>query len=79
MTYFMLPGMTAKETIRALGGSKALAEILGLTHAAVRNWSAIGFFPPRLYLTISKLANERKVYLDETLFRERSNGKAAAE
>ncbi len=75
----MVLPMTAKETIRALGGSKALADDLGLTHAAVRNWSAIGFFPPRLYLTISRLAQERQVFLDASLFRERPNGKAAAE
>jgi hypothetical protein len=86
----MVSGMTAKETIEALGGTSETAERLGVTQSAVRNWSAAGYFPVGMYLRMAALAEEEKVFLDKALFkpfsstklwptREKANGKAAAE
>ena len=70
--------MTAKETIRALGGQTVLARELGLSVSAVKNWSALNWFPAKHYFKLSAMARQRQIFLDEALFMKGwPNGKAA--
>ena len=62
--------MTAKETIKALGGGRAVAEAVGVTWGAVRNWAYLGTFPPSRYLAFAAMAREKGVFLNEQLFQE---------
>jgi hypothetical protein len=67
---------TIADTIKALGGAAFLARQLGVTRPAVYNWKHYGAIPPRYYLAVAALAEEKKVYLDKELFKERTNGKS---
>ena len=62
--------MTAKETIKALGGGRAVATGLGVTWGTVRGWSMQGIFPPRHYFAFVRLARARGVSLNRQLFKE---------
>ena len=71
--------MTARDTVNALGGALFLARYLGIKRPAIYNWGQIGIIPPRHYLALAELAEEKKVFLDRELFKERVNGKAQGE
>ena len=43
---------TADEVVKALGGTKAVADLLGRTDPAVSNWRKAGQFPAHTYLLI---------------------------
>lgn len=43
---------TADEVIEALGGTKAVADLLGRTDPAVSNWRKAGQFPAHTYILI---------------------------
>ena len=63
--------------IDALGGNKAVADLLGIGSSAVSNWRARGAFPPRLFIRLSAAANKCGVSISEKLFREISSIEAA--
>ena len=60
--------MTVRETINALGGAAAVAQQMRVSRQAVYNWHSNNCFPARLYLRMSALAREKKVFLDPELF-----------
>lgn len=70
--------MTAKDTLIALGGNAAVAKRLGLVTSAVRNWTALDYLPPRHYLEIAAMAEEKKVFLDRSLFMSLAQAQARA-
>jgi hypothetical protein len=76
---YMGLSMTVGETVDALGGNAAVAQVMGVGESAVRNWRMVGRFPAKTYFAFVNLAREKQVFLDETLFVGAVNGKTAAE
>lgn len=53
--------MAVRELIRQLGGATEVARRIGITAAAVSNWSAEEKIPPRHHAALFLLAQERGV------------------
>lgn len=62
--------MVTRDLIQALGGTSAVATLLGVGPSAVSNWKANGRIPPRWFLRISKECRRLGVELDEAAFGE---------
>ena len=63
--------------IRRFGGSKELADGLGIPESTIRNWPALGI-PGKWHLPLLRLARERGVPLtDEDLLSTTKTGRAA--
>jgi hypothetical protein len=65
--------MDAGELIDALGGTNYVAIMIGVTDAAVRNWRAFGVLPPRHYLRMRLIGEDKGIAIPDELFRERAN------
>ena len=49
--------MTVREIIRALGGPRVVAAVVGRRPAAVRNWVHDGYVPPKHHSHIIEMAS----------------------
>ena len=61
-THFFSPilhNMDMNEVIKGLGGTCAVAKIIGVSPQAVSNWKARGKLPPQWHLKIYKLCREK--------------------
>jgi hypothetical protein len=67
---------TSTEFIDALGGTKNLAEELGVGQPCISNWRKLGI-PPSWYLPLARKAVERGVFFSPQIFREKKRDKAA--
>jgi transcriptional regulator with XRE-family HTH domain len=57
----MLPGMTVRQLIRALGGGAAVAQRCGVTRQAVSHWVRDDAAPKSHHVTLWTMASEAKL------------------
>lgn len=69
--------MGVGDFLDALGGTKAVAQAIGVGPSAVSNWRARDAIPPRLHLAFAELAEARAVPFDAHLFREPTSRRPA--
>lgn len=62
--------MNATDFIQSLGGTKAVADLLGVGQSAVSNWKKEGSIPSCWYLPLARAAVTSGVKIDPVLFRD---------
>jgi hypothetical protein len=60
--------MDASKLISALGGTTAVASMLGVKPPAVSNWKATGLIPSKWYLRLAQEATSRGVAISPSAF-----------
>jgi len=56
--------MSIRDLIFALGGTTALARVLGISPQAVSNWSRRGAIPVRRHYQVARLARALGLHID---------------
>jgi hypothetical protein len=70
---------TTSDVIRALGGTKAACEILGVKQQAISVWRVTGVLPPHTFPIISQELLKRGLSADLSLWRWERKKKIAPE
>lgn len=60
--------MDAQSLIAALGGTGAVAKLLGVGPSAVSNWKAANAIPSKWYLDLAREAKARKIAISPGAF-----------
>lgn len=66
----MVECATVGELIDALGGTGAVARLIGVVPGSVSNWRAADRIPARWYFRFSSEGHDRGIKIPERLFRE---------
>ena len=64
----MMVGMTVTDFVNHLGGNQPVAELCGVTDAAVCNWKAANMIPERWYRRMAREARRLNVDIPEDRF-----------
>jgi hypothetical protein len=59
---------TATQVIDALGGNRPVADLLGVTPAAVSNWRHFGVFPAYTYVVLSEIIRSQDYVVSDRLW-----------